>query len=74
MPKVQFDYSKLLGRIKEKCGSQREFSKALGISETSMSAKLTGRTFFTQQEIERSKKILDIEPGKVSSYFFTERV
>ena len=36
MEKVIFDYSKLLGRIKEKCGSQKEFARVLGISEGTM--------------------------------------
>lgn len=74
MGKVTFDYSKLRGRIVEKCGSQKEYAKALGISESSMTSKLRGKTYFSQKEIEMSKHILDIEPGKVSSYFFTERV
>lgn len=74
MEKIAFDYSKLLGRIKEKCGSQREFAHQLGISETAMVSKLKGDTYFTQGEIERSKAILCLEPGTVSKYFFTQKV
>lgn len=74
MGKIIFDYSKLQGRIKEKCGSQKEYARLLGISEGSMVAKLSGKTYFTQSEIERSKTILDIEPGTVTRYFFTEKV
>lgn len=74
MEKVIFDYSKLLGRIKEKCGSQKEFARVLGISEGTMTAKLTGKTYFTQSEIEQSRTILDLEPGTISTYFFTEKV
>lgn len=74
MERVIFDYSKLQGRIKEKLGTQREFAKALGISEGSMVSKLKCDTYFTQREIERSKEILGIDPGKISVYFFTEKV
>ena len=35
-----YDYRKLRGRIKEKFGTQAEFSKRLGISEVSVSNKL----------------------------------
>lgn len=34
---MSFEYSKLLGRIKEKCGTQAEFAKAINISERSVS-------------------------------------
>lgn len=74
MSKVVFDYSKLLGKIKEKCGSQKEFAKALGISEGTMTSKLSCKTYFSQSEIERSKAILGLEPGSISKYFFTEKV
>lgn len=35
-----YDYRKLRGRIKEKFGTQSEFSKKLGLSEVSVSNKL----------------------------------
>ena len=74
MDKVVFDYSKLKGRIVEKCGTQKNFASKLCISEATLTSKLTGNTFFTQNEIVRSQQILDIEPGTLSAYFFTPRV
>lgn len=74
MGKVTFDYAKLRGRIKEKCVYQKEYAKLLGISEASLTSKLRGKTYFSQKEIEMSRHILDIEPGEVSKYFFTEKV
>ena len=71
---ISFDYSKLSGRIKEKFGSQKAFAKALCVSETTLSNKITGIYYFTQPEIERSRKLLDLEPGTVSDYFFTRKV
>ena len=37
-------YAKLKGRIVEKYGSQREFAKAIGISEVAMSRKMNCET------------------------------
>ena len=71
MGRVRFNYAKLKGRIKEKCGSQREFARALGISEMALSCKVQGHTYFTQSEIWRCAEILEIEPNEVAAYFFT---
>ena len=46
MKKILFDYSKLKGRITEKCGSQKVFAKLMGLSEASLTSKLRGYTFF----------------------------
>jgi len=70
--KPTFSYAKLKGRIIEKFGSQRDFAKAIGISECSMTAKLRGHTYFSQPEIFKIVKALDIDPKAVTSYFFTE--
>lgn len=70
MPRTKFDYSKLKGRITEKCGTQKAFAELLGITEGTLTSKLQGHTYFTQVEILRSLKILDIEHGKVTLYFF----
>ena len=72
--KPVFDYSKLRGRIVEKYGSQKEFSKAMHISQATLTSKMTGLTYFTQGEILRAKTLLAIEPESVTSYFFTVKV
>ena len=71
MTKVKFVYSKLRGKITEKCGTQKAFADALGITEGTLTSKLQGHTYFTQNEIFRSIKILGIDPDKVTLYFFT---
>lgn len=63
-----FDYSKLKGKIKEKLGTQREYAKALGYSEKTISKKLSNQTPFTQKDIEKSIKVLDLESA--DPYFF----
>ena len=74
MDRIIFDYSKLKGKIIEKFGSQTAFAKALGVSDATMTSKLTGKTYFSQDEIMKSLEFLDIEPGLTTDYFFTARV
>ena len=71
---MQFDYSKLLGRIKE-CGyTQEELAEKIGITKATMSLKLNNKAFFTQPEIEKIRKILSIARDEVGLYFFTLKV
>lgn len=74
MERVSFDYSRLKGRIVEKCGSQKAFASKLHIGECTMTAKINGNTYFSQGEISRAMKILEIEPANVSEYFFALKV
>lgn len=74
MKSVAFDYSKLRGRITEKCGMNKEFAKAIKVSPTTLSQKLNNRRVFNQVEIWRASQVLDIEPGTVASYFFTPKL
>ena len=71
MERVKFNYSKLKGRITEKLGTQKAFAELLGITEGTLTSKLLGYTYFTQDEIYRSISILDIDPGDSTLYFFT---
>ena len=71
MEKTQFAYAKLKGRIIEKCGSQKAFAELLGITEGTLTSKLLGYTYFTQEEIFKATEILDIDPSKMNLYFFT---
>jgi hypothetical protein len=71
MEKIKFDYSKLKGRIIEKCGSQKSFAEKLGIAECTLTSKLLGYTYFTQDEMLRSCDILGIKPDNVFLYSFT---
>ena len=74
MDKMFFDYSKLAGRIREKFGTQKAFAKKLGISEGTLSLKMTNYTYFSQAEIQKSALLLELEPGTVVDYFFTPKV
>lgn len=70
-----YDYSKLLGRIIEKFGSQRAFAKAIGLSENSMSQKMTGKMAITTKDIENwsAPELLDIQPIDIPLYYFKKK-
>lgn len=74
MGRVVFDYSKLKGRIKEKCNSQKVFADQLGVTPGTLSAKLRGYTWFSQEEIFLTAGILDIDLECIDQYFFAARV
>lgn len=71
---MPYDYSKLLGRITEKFGTQFRFSEAIGLSERSVSLKLNGHTGWKQSEIARACKLLGIPDREIAAYFFTLEV
>lgn len=71
---MEFDYSKLKGRIVERFQTQSKFSGAMGISNRSLSLKLNGQRAFTQQEIVKATFLLSIDKKEISNYFFTPKV
>jgi transcriptional regulator with XRE-family HTH domain len=74
MKKVLFEYSKLRGKIKEVFGTQSAFAEAMGMSSTSLSAKLNNNVEFSQKEIDRAVNLLKIEKEEIPAYFFTLKV
>ena len=71
---MNFDYSKLKGKIKEVFGTQVVFAEAMGLSSVSVSDKLNNKTSWTQTEIQTACDILDIKPAEIPIYFFTVEV
>lgn len=69
-----FDYSKLCGRITEKYKTQGNFAKAMGPSESTISAKLNNKYEFSQSEIIRAVEVLELNSADIPIYFFTPKV
>lgn len=65
-----FNYSKLRGRIVEIYGSQRQFAKALGISNEAVSKKLHGKIAFQQVEMVTISELLKFPISDIDKYFF----
>lgn len=68
---MRYAYKKLKGRITEVFGSQKELSRVLGISENSVSKKLTGKTEFSQSDVEQWSELLEIRKNEYGEFFFT---
>lgn len=71
---TNYDYRKLRGRIKEKFGTQAEFSRKIGLSEVSVSNKLNNVVDWGQEEMEDAIYALDIPYSDIRAYFFTHLV
>ena len=67
---MQFDYSKLLGRLKERRMTQDDLARAIEINATTLSLKLNNRAFFSQIEIAKICALLEICNDDIGLYFF----
>lgn len=63
--------SKLRGSIREKFGTQEAFADAIGMSHTTLSAKLNGKSEWKRQEIEDACRLLGISAEEIPLYFFS---
>lgn len=67
---MKFNYSKLLGRLRE-CGyTQEALAEAIGISKGTLSAKLNNQYYFAQGEMIAICKVLNIPHKEIPLYFF----
>lgn len=69
-----YDYSKLLGKIREKYGTQDKFADALKLGRVSLSMSLNSKREFSQGEIDASIDLLGLEKRDIPEYFFTIKV
>jgi len=68
--KYVYDYSKLLGRIKEKGHTIESLSRIVGITSWALSRKLHNMNDFKQREILLICFELDIRLSDLEDYFF----
>lgn len=67
---MKFNYSKLLGRMKE-CGfTQEQLAKAIGKNKATISAKLNNKFSFSQDEILAICKVLNIPISEIGEFFY----
>lgn len=71
---MAYDYSKLNGRIIEKCGTQTKFADLMGLSTRTISLKLNNKINFKQDEIQKAIVILQLDSTDISEYFFNLKV
>jgi hypothetical protein len=66
---MNFNYSKLFVRIKEKFGTIKSFAEVMGLSRIQMSYKLNNRSHWSQEDIVKTSTLLNILPEEVYDYF-----
>ncbi|AXF53444.1 Cro-like receptor [Streptococcus phage 115] len=67
---MNYNYSKLKGRIIEKYGSQGSFAKAIGITQPTTSFKINGKASWNQDEIVKAIEVLGLSKDDIVEYFF----
>ncbi len=72
--KLVYDYSRLKGRIKEMFNTQEAFALAVGLSERSLSLKLSSSRGWKQDQIMKAIDVLDLTEEDIQAYFFTVKV
>ena len=68
---MQFNYSKLLGRVREFGLTQKDVAAHIGVRATTLSLKLNNKAKFTASEIDAICRLLDIAKEDIGAYFFT---
>lgn len=64
------NYDELRKKILGKYGSLAPFAKDLGITPSTLSTKLKGKTDWSRAEIARTKELLGLTLEEVFEYFF----
>ena len=72
--KLEFEYQKLKGKIVEMFGSCGRFADELGISNVTVSNKLTGKSRFSQEDVISWSEALSIPLCDAGQYFFVQKV
>ena len=67
---MEFDYSKLLGRIREYGYTQKTLSKAIGMSVSQLNQCLKSKCGFRHAKILEICNVLDISVGDIGVYFY----
>lgn len=67
---MPYDYSKLLGKMKEKGYTQQQLANAIGVQTSTLNQKLSNKARFKQIEISDICIILNISDNEIGEYFF----
>ena len=67
---MNYDYSKLQGRIREQGFTQEQLAAQIPMDRSVLSLKLNNKRTFRMKEIERICQILSIPLESIGEYFF----
>lgn len=71
---IEFDYSKLRGRIVEKFGSIEAFSNEVSISNVSVSKKLNNKVPLSKADIIEWSDLLEIPLEDYGAFYFVKKL
>lgn len=72
--KIEYDYSKLRGAIREKRLTQEQVGDGVGFSKVAINRKLANKSTFNSDEIIAIMNLLGLDQEEVKSYFFVQKV
>lgn len=70
---MEYDYSKLRGRIIEKFGTIGNFQKHLDVSNVVVSKKMNNKVRLSHDDITQWADLLEIPLDQIGVYFFTRK-
>lgn len=70
----KYDYSSLLGKIKEMGYTQETLAKDIGLSACSLNQKLKNLRSFKQSEMSKICVAIGVDFSQIGYYFFTLKV
>ncbi len=70
----QYDYSRLLGKIREAGLTQVQLAAQMGLSACSLNLTLKNKREFRQNEIVKVAEILGIHSDEYDGYFFAHKL
>ena len=71
---MNYDYSKLKGKIKEFDMTLNDFAKNIGITEQTLNLRFKNVRPFTQPEMTKAMQLFNEPMENLHIYFFTEKV
>ncbi len=71
---MNYDYSKLKGKIRELGITQNEYARYIGITEQSLILRFKNKRRFRQEEMQKTMELFDEPIKNVHIYFFTQKV
>ena len=71
---MEFDYTLLRKRMRERYISEADFARDMGISPASLRQKLRNEGDFSMRQMRKAAKLLDIDARSIPTYFFVEKV
>ena len=71
---MNFDYSKIKGKIRELGLTQSDYAKYIGITEQTLNLRFKNKRPFTQPEIAMTMRLFNEPIENVRIYFFTQKV